>query len=122
VSSRRLGLGSIGVGHVLIISGRLSVAAGLLSLRQSNSFAQYIFVRNQAEQMRDAVQPRAALVVCLHHVPWRDSAVRRGHHLVARTRVIVPASIGFEIHWTEFPDFADIMDPRQEPPGLLLLN
>src|ERR1700733_5258040 len=54
-------------------------------------------------------------------MPWRPGCVSGLEHVVARTRIVVPAAIGLEIHRRQFPDLARILDPRFEPAGLLLL-
>jgi hypothetical protein len=59
----RTDVGSINVGHVVGASHGFLVAFRTLPSRQLHPPFWYVFVWKQAEQMRDAVQPRAPFVV-----------------------------------------------------------
>src|SRR5581483_11642056 len=67
------------------------------------------------QQMRDAVESRASFIFRANHIPGRMLGIRGLEHQVARPRIVVPASVGFEIHWTEFPLPERIVDPRSKP-------
>src|SRR5689334_32090 len=82
----------------MIVVLALSLALGKLDLA-----AWRLFVGNLAEDVRDAVETRALLVIGAHDVPGSMPAVGRLEHHVARAGIIVPAGIGFEIHWGELP-------------------
>ncbi len=47
--------------------------------------------------------------------------VSRLEHVVARTRIVVPAAEGLEVHRRQLPDLARVVDPRLEPAGSRLL-
>ena len=62
-----------------------------------------VLVVDQRQQVRDAVQPRAALVVGVHHVPRRDLDVGVAEHLVLGARVVDPAGARLEVHRAQLP-------------------
>jgi len=49
---------------------RLLVPLRFLSGRKSDLFPRDLFVRNCAEEMRDAIQSRTPFVVRLNDIPW----------------------------------------------------
>ena len=77
--------------YVVVASCRVLVAFWFLAFRQLDAVPRYLFIRKQAQQMRDTVEPRAAFVVSGHDVPRRDFRISCGDHLVPRARVVVPA-------------------------------
>src|ERR1700730_9028959 len=99
----------------------LFIAVGLLSLRQPSVSTRQIPVRNQTEKMRYAVKLGTTLVVPHHDIPGCELSISGGQHRSSGARVIVPATMGFKVHRTELPDFATVMNPRQESARLLLL-
>src|SRR5258705_14022827 len=88
----------------------LAVAMALLPLRQLHFVARRLLVRNLLEQVGDDVQAPAPLVVGPRHVPRRELRVRRREHLVAGPRVVVPATVGLQIHRRELPDLPPVVD------------
>src|SRR5262245_44349917 len=97
------------------------IAAFVRSLRKLDLEALRLLVRNGVEQMRDAVEPRAPLVVGAHDVPGRMLGVGLLQHGVARARVVVPAIERFDVHRAQLPLPQWIVDAGREPPFLLLL-
>src|SRR5262245_45964025 len=63
------------------------------SLRQLDLCVRDFLVGDRPQDVRDAIEPRAPLVVGPHDMPWRVLAVRRLQHHVARPRIIIPASV-----------------------------
>src|SRR5580704_4141066 len=81
-----------------------------------------LLVRQQRQNMGNAVEPGAAFVVGAHDVPRRLLAVGRREHQVARLRIIVPAPVGFQIHRAQLPLAYRIADALQEALFLFLLT
>lgn len=71
--------------------------------------------------MRDAVKLGATLVVGHHDIPWCKFNISDRQHRISGSRVVVPPTMGFKVHWTKLPNFATVMNPRQESARLLLL-
>jgi hypothetical protein len=74
-----------------------------------------------AEQVRDAVEARALLVVRSDDVPRRVLGVGGRKHPVARPRVLVPLLARRQIHRAQFPLADRIVDAVLEPAALLLV-
>src|SRR5262245_24426180 len=72
------------------------------------------FIRNQAQEMTDAVDARLHLVVGPHDVPRRALEVGGLEHDVARVRVLVPLRMGREIQCAQFPLPAFVGQARDE--------
>src|SRR5262249_46578780 len=94
---------------------RLLVAVSLLPFRQRDALARQLLIRNLLKQMRDEIEPRTPLVIAVHDEPGRKRHVGGREHVVARTRIVVPATVGLEIIRRELPDLARVIDPRLEP-------
>src|SRR5215831_16793756 len=62
-----------------------------------------LVVRDQTQEMRNAVQTRPALVVRAHDVPRRLGRVGHLQHAVTRPRVVVPAPPRFQVGGTQLP-------------------
>src|SRR5262249_36356343 len=92
------------------------------SLRQLHFRAPNFLVGNRSQDVRDAIEPRPPLVVGPHDVPRCVLAVRRLQHHVARARVVVPAPVRFEVHWTQLPLPERVGDASGKPPFLLILS
>src|SRR5262249_57596272 len=90
------------------------------SLRQLDLRAPNFLVGNRSQDVRDAIEPRPPLVVGPHDMPGRVLAVRRLQHHVARARVVVPAPVRFEVHWTQLPLPQRPPDASPNPPSLLV--
>src|SRR5690348_3822443 len=74
-----------------------------------------------AQEMGDAIQSSTLFVVGLNYIPGRVRIVGSGKHCVACTRIVVPATMRFEIHRAEFPPSHWILDTSQKAPVLLAL-
>src|SRR5262249_4886470 len=103
----------------LVIVVGLPIVPLLLALRQLDLRLGYALVVDLAEQVRDDVQPRAALVVRSSDVPWRPRRIRRREHVVAGPRIVVPAAVRLEIHRRQLPRLPAVVDAPLEPPRLL---
>src|SRR5206468_3815602 len=53
--------------------------------------------------------------------PWRLPSAGRREHLISCARILVPATIGLEVHRAELPLLERIVDPRFEALILFLL-
>src|SRR6202035_4683053 len=62
-----------------------------------------LLIRQQRQDMGNAVEPGAAFVVGAHDVPRRLLAVGRREHQIARPRIIVPAPVRLQIHRAQLP-------------------
>src|SRR6185436_16523704 len=69
------GRSSEDLGHLLGGVVRIHVVPGLLALGQLDLLAGHVLVADAAQQVADAVQPRALLVVRVHHEPRRPGCV-----------------------------------------------
>src|SRR5262249_46742384 len=98
----------------------ISAVAG--SLRQLDLRVRHFLVGNRPQDVRDAIEPPAPLVVGLHDVPRRVLAVRLFQHHVARPRVVVPAPVRFEVHWAQLPLPERVVDASGKSPFLLALS
>src|SRR5260370_22542743 len=117
-----LSLHSILVRNKPVLIIRLRVSMRFLPLGKLHFLRGNLLVWDHAKQMRDAVQPRAPFVVALHHVPGSELTIgcrKRGDSVL---RVVVPASLRFQVHWTQLPPLSRIGDPLVETPCLLLLT
>jgi hypothetical protein len=76
------------------------ISAFVRALGQLDLGPLHFLVWNQSQDMRDAIESRAPLVVRMNNVPGRMFAVSFLEHLVAGARVSVPAPVRFEIHGT----------------------
>src|SRR5437016_6225691 len=92
------------------------------SLRQLDLRVRDFLVGNRPQDMRDAIEPPAPLVIGPHDVPRRVLAVRLLQHRVACPRVAIPAPVGFEVHRTQLPLPQRIVDPSAETPFLFVLS
>src|SRR5947209_8631718 len=92
------------------------------SLRQLNLRVRDFLVGNRPQDVRDAIEPPAPLVVGPHDVPRCVLAVRLLQHHVARPRVVVPAPVRFEVHWAQLPLPERVVDAGGKPPFLLVLS
>ena len=106
-------------------SGRTSAAgrSAMSSWRAGSvdRLGRHVLVRDQREQVADAVQPRAALVVGVDDVPGRLLDVRVAEHLVLGAGVLDPALARLEVHRAELPAAHRIGDARLEAALLLLV-
>src|ERR1700730_18016455 len=112
---------SVYIRDIIVAPCRFLVAFWLLPFRQPDARPRGLFIWNQAQQMRDTVEACAAFVISGHDVPRRDFSISCGDHHVPCARVVVPAPMCLEVHRAQLPDFAPIVDPRNETASLLLL-
>src|SRR4051794_32045364 len=73
------------------------------TLREPDLLSGELFVRDEAQQLPDAVQPRPLLVVRPQDVPRRVLGVGRVEHRVAGAGILVPPAPGRQVHWAELP-------------------
>ena len=106
-------------------SGRTSAAArsAMSSWRAGSAIGSGVdvLVRDQRQQVADAVQPRAPLVVGVDDVPRRLLDVGVAEHLVLGARVLDPALARLEVHRAELPAAHRVGDARLEAALLLLV-
>src|SRR6516164_88498 len=101
---------------------RLIVVLALIrSFRQLDFGPLHFLVWNQSQDMRDAIEPRAPLVIGMNDVPRRVPAVGFVQHHVAGARISIPAPERLEIHRAQFPLPQWVIDARGKPPLLLVL-
>src|SRR5262245_4260805 len=81
------------------------------ALGQIDLLPLYLFVRDGVENVRNAIQPGAPLVVRPHDEPWRMFGVGPLQHLIACFGVFVPSFIRLDIHRAQFPLAKRIIDP-----------
>ncbi len=110
------------MGHIgykaLLGEGGALVALGLYG-RQGYLVVLDGFVGDPAEQVGDAIDAGAALVIRLDHEPGAILGVRIDEHVILGAGILDPARAGMEIHGAEFPAFDGGMDAVEE--ALLLL-
>jgi hypothetical protein len=102
-------------------SCRFFIAVRLLSAWEPGFSTRQIFVWNPAQKVRYAVKLGAPLVVRHHDIPGCNLSISVGQHCIPGARVVVSAAMGPKVHRTELPDFATVMNSRQESARLLLL-
>src|SRR5262249_58019476 len=76
-------------------------------------------IGNQAEQVRDAVEARAALVIRGNDVPGRIIRVRGLEHDVSRPRVLKPSAPRAQVRWAQLPLAQRVIDACLEAALLL---
>src|SRR5262249_42876553 len=79
-------------------------------------------VRNQAEEMCNAVQSSPSFVIGFDDVPGRHLSVRGGEHVVARAREVVPTPVRLQIHRAQLPYFPGIVHAFGESTRLFFLT
>src|SRR5262249_30504450 len=101
---------------------RLIVVFALIrSFRQLDLRPLHFLVWNQSQDMRDAIESRAPLVVRMNDVPRSVFAVGFLEHHGAGARVVVPAPERLETHRAQFPLPQWVIDARGKAPLLLVL-
>jgi hypothetical protein len=66
-----------------------------LRWRQLNLNWDHILIGDLLKQVRDAIEPRALLIVGVHNVPRGVLGIRMGKHHVLRPGIVDPMSPGF---------------------------
>src|SRR5262249_5172451 len=102
--------------RAVVVIGALHGALGQLDL-----LARRLLVGNDLEQLRDAVETRAPLVVGGQDVPRRLLRVGGLQHHVAGARIVEPALPRGQIHGRELPLAQRILHAGLETPLLLLV-
>ena len=98
------------------------VAALILTCRQFHLFARSFAIRNQAQEMLNAIESRLPFIVRPDDVPRGMLCICRFQHAITSARVFIPASKGLQIHRTEFPLPYWVIDSSLETPLLLFLS
>src|SRR5207247_7977486 len=86
--------------------------AALLTWRQLDLLLWHRLVGQQAEEMADEVEMRAALVVGLDDIPGSRLDVRVGEALVLVLGVVDLSRPRLQVHRAELPALAGVVDPR----------
>src|SRR6266498_3853601 len=111
------------VGDVCVdLAGGSNVALISLRLRQLDDRELLRNVWDPAQQVRDAIDPGASLVIGLHHEPGCFGDVRMYEHVVLGPRVVDPSSAGGEVGRRELPPPHRIGDAGLESAALFLLT
>src|SRR4051812_36552282 len=84
---------SVALGDEAVRVVRLHIAVGSLALGQGDLLARYLFVGNDAQKVRDAVQPSPAFLIGIDDVPRCFRPVGGSEHCIARPGIVVPAAI-----------------------------
>src|SRR5258707_14072068 len=98
------------------------VLAFVRSLGQLDFGARDFLVGYRPQQVRDAIEAPAPLVIGPHDVPGRVLAVSLLQHHVAGPGIVVPASVGLEVHRAQLPLPQRIVDSSAESSLLLLFS
>jgi hypothetical protein len=77
---------------------RFRIAVGLLALGQLDLLSIDLLVRDHTEEMSDAIEPRAPLVIGVNDIPRGKRHVCGKKHIVSRAGVIIPTSMRLEVH------------------------
>ena len=99
--------------------GRGDVGLGITPGGEFDRRGREVLIRDEGEQVVDAVQPRAALGIRVHHVPGGLLDVGVGEHLVLRLGILHPAGARLQIHRRELPAPRPVLDARVEAALLL---
>ena len=97
------------------------IAFVAFALRQNDLRLLDILIRDLAEQMRDAVQPCALLIVTVHDPPPRFRDVGTLEHFFLGGSIILPAPTRFKIHRRQLPLLERIVNTHVEAEFLLLV-
>ena len=62
-----------------------------------------LLVRNETQDVCNAVEARPFLVIRMNQMPRRMLAGSRFEHHVARPGIVIPAPVRLEIHRAQFP-------------------
>src|SRR5258708_15009538 len=90
---------------------RLLVTFCFLAAGQLDLVALYFAIRNDAQQVRDTVEPRAAFVVRIDDVPRCGLGVGGLQHRVPGAREVIPAAVRIQVHGAQLPNFASVVYP-----------
>src|SRR6266540_1629094 len=90
--------------------------------RQAERWRSRVLVRDRTQNMGDAVEARAALVIRLHGPPASLLDVRMTEHRVLRPGVLDPFGHGFEVHRAQLPSARRVARPLLEASLLFLVT
>ena len=79
------------------------MASLLRALWHLDGWRCHVFIGHLAENMAQAIQAGAALVIGLHGEPWGFRDMRLRKHGVLSFRVVHPAIMKFDVHRTHLP-------------------
>src|SRR5262245_44184102 len=95
---------SVDRGHVHLARDRTArVVEGARALGERDHLVRHLAIRNLLEEVVDAVEASAGLVVRLDDPPRRLLDVRAIEHVLLRLRVLLPAPARLEVHGAELP-------------------
>src|ERR1700733_7157910 len=110
---------SVDLGHERLLLDRRPDVGLVHARRQIDRGRRHVLVVDLREQVRDAVQPCAALVIGLHDPPRGRLDVGVTEHLVLGPGVLDPAGARLEVHRAQLPAAHRIVDARLEAAVLL---
>src|SRR5215510_5268345 len=102
--------------------GLVIVRAFLRALGKFNFFARHLLIWNKAQQVGDAVEAGALLIVGVQNVPRCMLGIGGLEHQVARSGILIPFLARGQIDRAELPLAERILDARLEAATLLLVT
>ena len=102
-----------------IVPVRSFVSSRFLSFWKGDFLHRYLLPWHNTEEVGDAVQSSALLIVSLHNIPRGLQRIRSRKHGVAGAGVVVPAAMRFEIHRAQLPPSHRILNTFQKTLVLL---
>src|SRR5262249_13732862 len=114
VTRKSLRLLSVLLGHEVSAfqAGLVVVGALVFALEQLYFLPLHLLVGNEAQKVRDTVEPRPLLVVRTQDVPGRSLGIGGLKHHVARVGIVIPAAARWQVRRTKLPLPQRIRDPR----------
>ena len=103
--------------EALSFESHLIVITPLVGSRRQLHLRSWSFlVRNQAQEMSNAIKSRLSLAVRPNDEPGGVLAVCGLQHRVSSPRIVIPTAKGFQVHRAEFPLSKRVLDARFKPP------
>ena len=87
----------------LLVGGRPFVASLLRALRHLDGWRCHVFIGHLAENVAQAIQAGATLVIGLHGEPWGFPDMRLEKYGVLRFRLLHQAVARLDVHRTHLP-------------------
>src|SRR5215470_16050264 len=100
---------AIDLGNEGLILHRGPDVLGLIEGWQLQRRWREIFIRNEAQQMPDYIEPGSFLVLGIDHIPGRLLDVGASEHLVLRPGIFDPAPPRLQIHGAQLPSLGDVV-------------
>ena len=97
------------------------ISVGGLSFSQLEGFGRKLSIGDQAQEVRDAVETCPPCIIGLDDVPGGYGRIGGLEHLISGSRVVVPASMRFQVHRAQLPDLPAVGNAVLEATVLLLL-